>query len=129
MKEIIPFLQGDAFGPGALRAMSTALEEVCRILKIDNDQGAREVMAIRIVELARGGGCDPERLRDRVLWETGAISSVIDDAPTDAGGTQIRSTTMNNQAKDDQPKEAGLYRLGAASIAILIMYVAIPWWL
>jgi hypothetical protein len=41
MTEINPFLQGDAFGPDTLRAMSTALKEVCRILKVDHDQGAR----------------------------------------------------------------------------------------
>jgi hypothetical protein len=81
MTEFIPFLQGDAFGPGALRAMSTALEEVCRLLKIDHDQGAREVMAVRIIELARRGERDPKRLRDRVLRESGATPSVIDAAP------------------------------------------------
>ena len=61
MTEINPFLQDDAFGPDALRAMSTVLEEVCRMLKVDHDQGAREVVAIRIIELARRGECDPER--------------------------------------------------------------------
>jgi hypothetical protein len=76
MTKIIPFLQDDAFGPDALRAMSTALEEVCRTLKVENDQGAREVMAIRIIELARRGERDPERLRDRVLREAGA--TVVD---------------------------------------------------
>ena len=53
MHKIIRFSQDDAFGPDALRAMSTALEEVCRMLKIDRDQGAREVMAVRIIELTR----------------------------------------------------------------------------
>jgi len=37
MTEIDPYLQGDAFGPDTLRAMSTALEEVCRMLKVDHD--------------------------------------------------------------------------------------------
>ena len=72
MHKIIRFSQDDAFGPDALRAMSTALEEVCRMLKIDRDQGAREVMAVRIIELARRGECDPERLRDRLLREAEA---------------------------------------------------------
>jgi hypothetical protein len=71
MTTIIPILQGDAFGPEALQAMSTALEEVCRVLKLEHDQGAREVMAVRIIELARSGERDPERLRDRVLREAG----------------------------------------------------------
>jgi len=81
MTEINPFLQGAAFGPDTLRAMSTALEEVCRMLKVDHDQGAREVMAVRIIELARRGECDPERLRDRVLREAGATPSMVDAAP------------------------------------------------
>ena len=85
MTKIIPFLQDDAFGPDALRAMSTALEEVCRTLKVDHDQGAREVMAVRVIELARCGECDPERLRDRVLREAGATPSVVDAAPTATG--------------------------------------------
>jgi hypothetical protein len=82
MTKTIPFLQEDAFGPDALRAMSTAVVEVCRKLKVDHDQGAREVVAVRIIELARRGECDPERLRDRVLWEAGATPSVIDGTPT-----------------------------------------------
>jgi arginase family enzyme len=84
MSEIIPFLQGHAFGPDALRAMSTALEDACRMLKVDHDQGAREAMAVRIIELARNGECDPERLRDRVLQEAGATASVVDAANRDA---------------------------------------------
>jgi hypothetical protein len=44
---------------------------VCRVLKLEHDQGAREVMAVRIIELARSGERDPERLRDRVLREAG----------------------------------------------------------
>ncbi|HLQ89360.1 MAG TPA: hypothetical protein VK148_04925 [Xanthobacteraceae bacterium] len=78
MTEIIPFLQDDAFGPDELRAMSTALEEVCRMLEVDHDQGAREVIAARILELARRGECDPERLRDRVLREADAAPAVAD---------------------------------------------------
>jgi hypothetical protein len=81
MTEIVSFLQGDAFGPDALRAMSTALEEVCRMLKVDHDKGAREVIAVRIIELARRGEHDPERLRDRVLREAGAIPSAVNATP------------------------------------------------
>jgi hypothetical protein len=85
VRAMTEMFQDDAFGPDALRAMSTALEEVCRMLKVDHDQGAREVVAVRVIELARCGECDPERLRDRVLREAGATPSVIDAAPTAAG--------------------------------------------
>ena len=80
MATIIPFLQDDAFDPDALRAMSTALEEVCRKLQVNGDQRAREVMAVRIIELARRGERDPERLSDRVLREAGATPSVLPPA-------------------------------------------------
>ena len=80
MATIIPFLQDDAFDPDALRAMSTALEEVCRKLQVNGDQRAREAMAVRIIELARRGERDPERLSDRVLREAGATPSVLPPA-------------------------------------------------
>jgi hypothetical protein len=36
---------------------------------------------------------------------------------------------MNDQHKDDQLKDAALYALGAASIAVLMVYAAIGWWM
>jgi hypothetical protein len=65
-------LQDNAFDPDALRAMSTAPEEVCRKLQVNGDRRVREAMAIRIIELARRGERDPERLSDRLLREAGA---------------------------------------------------------
>jgi hypothetical protein len=72
MATIIPYLQDDAFDPDALRSMSIALEEVCRTLHVDGDQRAREALAVRVIELARRGEREAERLRDRVLREAGA---------------------------------------------------------
>ena len=72
MATIIPFVQDNAFDPDALRAMSTALEEVCRKLEVNGDRRAREAMAVRIIALARRGERDPERLSDRLLREAGA---------------------------------------------------------
>jgi hypothetical protein len=77
MAAIIPFLQDDAFDPDALQAMSVALEEVCRELQVNGDQRAREAVAVRIIELARRGERDPDRLRDRVLREAGAPPPVL----------------------------------------------------
>ena len=72
MSTISQFLQDDAFDPDELQAMSIALEDVCRTLRVDGDQRARETMAVRILELARRGERDPERLRNQVLREAGA---------------------------------------------------------
>jgi hypothetical protein len=77
MATIIPFVQEEAFDPDALRAMSVALEEVCRALQVDGDERARETVAIRIVDLAQRGERDPERLRDRVLWEAGTTTAFL----------------------------------------------------
>jgi len=84
MTRLVPFSDSDAFDPEAVRAMSIALEEVCRTLQLDGDQPAREVMAARIVELARCGERNYERLRDRVLREAGAAPSVVPPARPDA---------------------------------------------
>jgi hypothetical protein len=48
--------------------MSTALDEVCEALKL-RDDGAKEVMAARIIDLVRCGERSPSRLRDRMLQE------------------------------------------------------------
>ena len=71
MGTIVPFLQDDAFDPEAVRAMSTALEDVCQKLQVNGDRRAREAMAIRIIELARRGERDPDRLSKRVLRDAG----------------------------------------------------------
>jgi hypothetical protein len=92
MTTIIPFLQEDAFDPDALRAMSTALEEVSRTLQLDGDPRAREVIAVRIVELARRGERDPERLRDRVLQEAGAAPSVVPAGLVQRNVVRFRAT-------------------------------------
>ena len=58
-----------AFDAETTAAMATALEQVCDALMIKGNATAREVMASRIIELARRGESDAEKLRDRVLRE------------------------------------------------------------
>jgi len=48
-------------------AMAMVVEQVCEALSINGDAAARETIAIRIVELARQGERDPDKLRDRLL--------------------------------------------------------------
>ena len=69
------FLRDSAFEPDHIQAMSMAFEEVCKALAIQ-DPLSREVMAVRIIELARRGERSPARLRDRVLHEAGLASDV-----------------------------------------------------
>jgi hypothetical protein len=42
---------------------------VCKALRLDGNAKAKEVVAIRIIELARRGERNPTRLRDRLLKE------------------------------------------------------------
>jgi hypothetical protein len=59
----------EGFGPLDIEAMLKALNGVCAVLKIEGDASAREVIAIRIIELAARGEQNSEKLRDRLLLE------------------------------------------------------------
>jgi hypothetical protein len=71
MAAILPYVKNPlVFGPEATRAMSVAFDGVCRALGVSyTANGAREAIATKIIELARRGECDPDRLRDRVITE------------------------------------------------------------
>ena len=58
--------------------MSLALDDVCRVLKLQDDSPAKEVIATRIIDLARRGERSPTRLRDRVLREAGLAEYALD---------------------------------------------------
>jgi len=59
-----------AFGPAAIEAMSKAFEEACNALQVyAGDEKGREIIATRIIDLARGGVVDAAALRDRVVAE------------------------------------------------------------
>ena len=88
MGTIIPFLRDglglrdSVFEPHDIQAMSRALDDVCEVLKL-RDSSAKEVIAGRIIDLARRGERSPTRLRDRVLYEAGlAEYAGIGDAGT-----------------------------------------------
>lgn len=76
MAAIIPFLKYNAsFDQKDIEIMSMALVDVCRSLGVSgNNPAAAEVVAVRIVELARRGERSPTKLRDRVLSETDGAS-------------------------------------------------------
>ena len=62
-----------AFDPEAIRTMSQAFQDACNALHIfAGDQHGRQVIATRIVDLARAGVVDARTLRDRVLMEARA---------------------------------------------------------
>ena len=65
-----------AFEPEAIEAMSTALEETCIALQVEGQTKDREIIAARIIELARNGIIDSTALRDRVVGEVKAMRSL-----------------------------------------------------
>jgi hypothetical protein len=67
---IVPFLEDNVFGPQDIQAMSTALQDVCAILNLaDDDTSEKERLAKKILTLAKGGERDAAFLRDRTLKE------------------------------------------------------------
>jgi hypothetical protein len=69
MAIILPFVKDGVFDDKDITAMSAALDDVCKILNLRDDSSAREVIAIRIIDLARAGERSPTRLCDRILHE------------------------------------------------------------
>jgi hypothetical protein len=74
MATILRYLQEEAFQPNDVKAMSMALDDVCKELQLDDNASAKETVAVRIIELARCGERSPTKLRDRVLHEANALS-------------------------------------------------------
>jgi len=76
MGTIVPYLRDAVFEPGDIEAMSKALDAVCKELEIGNDRSAREIVAVRIIELATRGERSPIRLRDRLLAEANGAAAL-----------------------------------------------------
>jgi hypothetical protein len=67
---IVPFLRDNVFGPQDIQAMSTALEDVCKILNLADEAGSeKELLAKKLVAFAHQGPRDAALLRDRMLKE------------------------------------------------------------
>ncbi len=69
-------LRDSVFEPHEIKAMSTALDEVCQVLKLQDDSSTKEIMAARIIDLARSGERSAIRLRDLVSQETRAVRTI-----------------------------------------------------
>ena len=65
---ITAFLQGEAFDPETIQAMSIALTEACKALGLNmKDDAATRLLAMRIIEQAREGIHDPVLLKAAAL--------------------------------------------------------------
>ena len=65
-----------AFEPDAIEAMSAALELTCSALHVNGHIRDREVIAARIIDLARNGVMDAKALSERVIAETKALQTL-----------------------------------------------------
>jgi hypothetical protein len=73
---ITPFLNGERFDPETTRVLSVALEMTCIALRTgDCDDGVRQAIAIKIIELAKAGERNPDLLCEQALaairWQQG----------------------------------------------------------
>jgi hypothetical protein len=65
---ITPFLNGERFDPETTRVLSVALEMTCIALRAgDCDDGVRQAIAIKIIELAKTGERNPDILCEQAL--------------------------------------------------------------
>ena len=90
MATILPFVKDGVFDQKDITAMSMALDDVCKILNLRDDSSAREVIAIRIVDLARTGERSPTRLRDRILHEACLLYTSLKQVETEFDGDNLR---------------------------------------
>jgi hypothetical protein len=73
---IHPLLKEQAvFEPEATNALAEAFDQVCASMNIPaTADHEREVIATRIIDLAREGVLDPQLLKQRVLLESGSAT-------------------------------------------------------
>jgi hypothetical protein len=64
------------FEPDAIKAMSEALEQACTALHVNGQIHDREVIATRIIDLARRGVTDAKVLGERVIAEAKAMRTL-----------------------------------------------------
>ncbi len=72
MATVLPFFQDVAFDLDLTQAMGEAFERACRSLHdVGQPDIVKEVIARRIIEVAKTGERDPERLSDHALLALG----------------------------------------------------------
>ena len=77
---ITRFLNGPVFSPADIVILSTAFEDALRALNLTNrDDPTTEIVAKKIIEIAKQGERDPVRLRER------AIQALTNEPPAAAG--------------------------------------------
>ena len=67
---LTPYLKEAVFEQKAIEAMNAAFEAACKSLKLfDRNDPIIEVLARKIIDIARSGERDPQRIHDLVLLQ------------------------------------------------------------
>ena len=67
---ITPYLNGERFGAETRRVLGVALEITCLALQVgDCDDGVRQAVATKLIDLAKAGESNPDIMCERVLEE------------------------------------------------------------
>ena len=67
---LTPYLKGAVFEPKAIEAMTAAFEAVCKSLQLlSRDDPVTQIVARTIIDIARTGEHDPQRMHDLALLE------------------------------------------------------------
>jgi hypothetical protein len=65
---LTPYLKEAVFDPKAIEAMNTAFAAACKSLQlVIRDDPMTQILARKIIDIARAGECDPQRMHDLAL--------------------------------------------------------------
>jgi len=68
------FLNNAVFDPEVISVMGTAFEDVCKALEVSGRTDVtKEIVATKVIRLARDGETHPIALREKVLGELGLL--------------------------------------------------------
>jgi len=82
--ELHPCLRDAVFEPEEIHALAVAVDDICREMDLPATATvAREVIATRVIDLAREGLIDPAHLKGRVLHEVRLVQQVSTDSEMD----------------------------------------------
>ena len=86
---ITSYLNGVRFDPETKRVLGVALEMVCIALRIgDGDEGVKQAIVTKLIELAKAGERNPDLLCERVLEEIRGPQGAQKEAPVRPRPTQ-----------------------------------------
>jgi hypothetical protein len=76
-----PYHRDAVFEPYEIHAIAIAFDEICRAMNLPQSATVpREVVAIRVIDLARESLLDPMLLRNRVLHEARMARQILPDS-------------------------------------------------